>query len=60
MRLCFAFVLETVLIKTGFVAAEQCSHKAKASCAPHCTAPAKGLGVCKELGGDIAGTADPD
>ena len=61
MGLCFEFVLKTVLVTQGcLVPAEQCSHRAKASSAPHPTPPASWLGVHRELGGGTAGTADPD
>ena len=35
-------------------------HSVKAFSASHATPPARRLGVPKELGGDTAGTADPN
>ena len=61
MGLCFGFVLKTVLITRDVsVPAEQCLHRAKAFAAPHPTQPARRLGGHKKLGGDTAGTADPN
>ena len=60
MGLCFGFVLETVLIIQVFVTAEQRLHRVKAFAASHPTPPASRLGVHKKLGGDTAGTADPN
>ena len=61
MGLCFGFVLETGLIIQGcLVIAEQCLHRVKAFSASHPTPPASRLGVHKKLGGDTAGTADPN
>ena len=53
--------IEMFLLYRGvFVTAEQCFHRVKAFSAPHTTLPVSGLGVHKELGGDTAGTADPN
>ena len=62
MGLCFGFVLETVLItqRDVLVTAEHCSHRAKVFSASHPTPPARRPGVHKKLGGDPAGTADPN
>ena len=61
MRLCFEFVLKTMLITQGsFVAAEQCLHTVKAFSTPCTTPPASRLGVHKWLGGDTGRTADPN
>jgi len=43
-----------------FVIAEQCLHRVKVSSASDTAPPASTLGVHKELGGDTAGTADPN
>ena len=54
------FVLETVLIiQDVLITAEQRLHRVKAF-SSHPTTPASGLGVHKKLGGDTAGTADPN
>ena len=59
-RLCFEFVLETVLIiQDIFAVAEQCLHRFKAFSTSHCNPPARRLGVHEKLGGDTAGIADP-
>ena len=42
------------------VTAEQCLHRVKAFSASHTTPPASRLGVHEKLGGDTAGTADPN
>ena len=62
MGLHFGFVLETVLTIQGcfIFTAEQRLHRAKAFSASHPTPQASRLGVHKELGGDTAGTADPN
>ena len=61
MGLQFGFMLKTVLITQGcFSYAEQSLHRVKAFSASHPTPPARRLGVHKELGGDTAGTADPN
>jgi len=39
---------------------EQCLHRAKVFSASHSTPPASGLGVHEKVGGDAAGTADPN
>ena len=61
MGLCLGFVLETMLImQRCFFIAEQCLHRVKAFSASHTALPASRLGVHKKLGGDAAGTADPN
>ena len=64
MGLCFGFVLKTVLILIiqgdVFVTTEQCLHSIKPFPASHPTPPVSNLGVHKNLGGDTAGTADPN
>ena len=61
MGLCFGIVLKTVWMQWDvLVAAEQCSHRVKAFCASHTALPASRLGVHKKMGGDTAGTADPN
>ena len=49
-----------LLYRDVFVVAEQCLHRAKGFAASHTTPPVSRLGVHKELGGDTAGTADPN
>ena len=61
MRLRFGFVLKTVLIIQGcFLLLLSSAYTVKAFPAPHTTPPVSRLGVHKELGGDTAGTADPN
>ena len=62
MELCFGFVLKSSVDNTLYVlvTAEQGLHRVKAFSAPHPTPPVSGLGVHKKLGGDTAGTADPN
>lgn len=62
MVLSFGFLPKTVLIlhTDVLVIAEQCLHSAKAFSAAHAAPAARGLGVHEKLGGDTAGTADPN
>jgi len=59
-RLYFGFVLKTVLIIQRYFIAEQCLHRAKVFSASHTIPPMNRLLVHKKLGGDTAGTADPN
>lgn len=65
MGLYFRFVLKTVLMTQECLAkclatADECLYNVNALSASHPTPPASKLGVCKQLGGDTAGAADPD
>jgi len=56
LRLCFGFVLKTLWVMRR--CAEQCLHGVL--CASHTAPPVSRLGMQKKLGGDTAGTADPN
>ena len=49
-----------IIITNDLAAAEQHLHRAEDFSASGTALPARRLGVHKELGGDIAKTADPD
>ena len=59
--LCFGFDMKTVLITHQcFNIAEECLHRVKAFPTSHTAPPASRLEVGKKLGGDMAGTANPN